>query len=160
MLDKLTTEEKEFSNTFQPIEIPEKKERRYLPTLSELLDRLSIVQLKEAFIPEHKEEYAKEIKDIIYDIDIILKENNINISAKILRAIIVVAQANTHIWYNESRARQGDRKGNDLLYTHTINGVRARGKDKIQELINGRKDFKFDCLAAEFSQWEPSWNDD
>jgi hypothetical protein len=133
-------------------------ERKYLPTLGELLDRLSIVQLKEAFIPENKDSYAQEIQDILHDIDIILKENNINIPAKTLRAIVVVAQANTHIWYNESRARLGDRSGNDLLYTHTINGVRARGKDKIQELINGRKDLKVDCLAAEFSQWEPSWN--
>ena len=39
--------------------------RKYLPTLSELIDRLSIAQLKEVFIPEHKKEYAKEIKDII-----------------------------------------------------------------------------------------------
>ena len=34
--------------------------RKYLPTISDLIDRLSIVQLKEVFIPEHKEEYAKE----------------------------------------------------------------------------------------------------
>ena len=41
--------------------------RKYLPTISELIDRLSIVQLKEVFITEHKEEYAKEIKDIVHD---------------------------------------------------------------------------------------------
>ena len=35
------------------------KTRKYLPTLSELVDRLSIAQLKEVFITEHKEEYAK-----------------------------------------------------------------------------------------------------
>jgi hypothetical protein len=29
--------------------------RKYLPTLSELIDRLSIVQLKEVFINEHKD---------------------------------------------------------------------------------------------------------
>ena len=40
--------------------------RKYLPTLSELIDRLSIAQLKEVFIPEHKKEYAKEIK-ALYD---------------------------------------------------------------------------------------------
>ena len=38
--------------------------RKYLPTLSELVDRLSIAQLKEVFITDHKEEYAQEIKDI------------------------------------------------------------------------------------------------
>ena len=36
--------------------------RKYLPTLAELVDRLSIAQLKEVFITEHKEEYAKEKK--------------------------------------------------------------------------------------------------
>ena len=38
--------------------------RKYLPTVAELIDRLSIIQLKEVFITEHKEEYAKEIQDI------------------------------------------------------------------------------------------------
>ena len=50
------------------------EQRKYLPTLGELIDRLSIHQLKEVFISEHKEEYAKEISDMIHDIDIILKE--------------------------------------------------------------------------------------
>ena len=49
-------------------------ERKYLPTLSELIDRLSIIQLKEVFIPEHKEEYANEIKDVVHDIDLLIKE--------------------------------------------------------------------------------------
>ena len=39
--------------------------RKYLPTLGELIDRLSIIQLKEVKIPEHKEEYAKEISEIV-----------------------------------------------------------------------------------------------
>ena len=59
--------------------------RKYLPTLSELIDRLSIVQLKEVFITEHK--------------------------------------------------------------------------DKVQELSGGRKDYKVDCLAAEFKDWEISWDE-
>ena len=51
-----------------------KKERKFLPTLNELIDRLSIHQLKEVFIPENKENYAVEIKDIMHDIDMILDE--------------------------------------------------------------------------------------
>jgi hypothetical protein len=47
--------------------------RKYLPTLSELIDRLSIAQLKEVFITEHKDEYAKEIEDILHDIDLELR---------------------------------------------------------------------------------------
>ena len=43
--------------------------RKWLPTFSELIDRLSIHQLKEVFIPEHKEKYAKEMDDIVHDLD-------------------------------------------------------------------------------------------
>ena len=52
--------------------------RKYLPTLGELIDRLSISQLKEVFIRDHKEEYSQEILDILHDIDEILKDNKIN----------------------------------------------------------------------------------
>ena len=48
--------------------------RKYLPTLSELVDRLSIAQLKEVFITEHKDEYAQEISDIVHDIQMLLDE--------------------------------------------------------------------------------------
>ena len=57
-------------------------ERKYLPTLSELIDRLSIAQLKEVFISEHKEEYAQEIKDIVHDIDMILNGGGVKLSGK------------------------------------------------------------------------------
>ena len=68
--------------------------RKYLPTLSELIDRLSIVQLKEVFIPENKKEYAQEIKDIMHDIDLE------GLDAELIRAVIVLAQMNLHIWHN------------------------------------------------------------
>ena len=73
------------------------KERKYLPTLAELIDRLSISQLKEVFITEHKEEYAQEIRDIKHDIDLILKNTDEVISADTIRAIVVLAQTNLHI---------------------------------------------------------------
>ena len=50
--------------------------RKYLPTLNELIDRLSIHQLKEVFIPENKDNYAKEMKDMVHDIELILKEKD------------------------------------------------------------------------------------
>ncbi len=64
--------------------------RKYLPTLSELVDRLSIVQLKEVFIPEHKDEYAKEIADIVHDIQAHIDENKSEITAETIRVIVVL----------------------------------------------------------------------
>jgi len=134
--------------------------RKYLPTLSELIDRLSIAQLKEVFIPEHKKEYAEEISDILHDIDLTLKENNAIIDSEIIRAVVVLSQMNLHIWHNESNYRKGIKDGNDLELTHGLNGIRNTAKNKIQEIAGGRKDYKIDCLAAEFKDWEISWTDE
>jgi|TARA_B100000035_G_C21036596_1_gene571327 hypothetical protein len=130
-------------------------DRKYLPTISELIDRLSIIQLKEVKIPEHKEEYAKEIKDIVHDLDMLL--NWEKPTGEMIRAIIVLAQMNTHIWYNESSYRAGEGDGN-LGLTHGLNGIRNTAKNVIQDQVGeGRKDYKIDCIAAEFEDWEVSW---
>jgi len=47
--------------------------RKYLPTLGELIDRLTIVLLKEVKIPKHKKEYEKSIQKKIDSI-LILSE--------------------------------------------------------------------------------------
>ena len=133
--------------------------RRYLPTLSELIDRLSITQLKEVFITEHKEEYAQEINDICHDIQLILDQGG-TVDADTIRAIVVLSQMNLHIWHNESNYRKGIKDGNNLELTHGLNGIRNTAKNKIQEVVGGRKDYKIDCLAAEFKDWEISWSDE
>jgi hypothetical protein len=132
-------------------------ERKYLPTLSELVDRLSIVQLKEVFITEHKSEYSEEIKDILHDIQVLLDEYDGKITSETIRAIVVLSQMNLHIWHNESNYRKGIKDGNNLELTHGLNGIRNVAKNKIQEIVGGRKDYKIDCLAAEFKGWEISW---
>ena len=131
--------------------------RKYLPTLSELIDRLSFVQLKEVFIPEHKKEYAEEIKDIIHDLDLELSEKSVILSGDDIRSIIVLAQMNLHIWHNESNYRKGIKDGNNLELTHGLNVIRNTAKNKIQESVGGRKDYKIDCIAAEFKDWDVSW---
>jgi len=131
--------------------------RKYLPTLSELIDRLSIVQLKEVFISEHKAEYAQEISDILHDIQKHIDENNAEVTAEVIRAIVVLSQMNLHIWHNETNYRKGIKDGNNLELTHGLNGIRNTAKNKIQEVVGGRKDYKIDCLAADFKDWEISW---
>ena len=128
------------------------KKRKYLPTIAELIDRLSIIQLKEVFITEHKDEYAKEISDIVHDL------SELGMSGKMIRAIIVLAQMNLHIWHNETKYRAGDGDGN-LGLTHGLNGIRNTAKNIIQDSLEdgGRKDYKIDCIAAEFEDWEVSW---
>ena len=119
-------------------------------------EELSIVQLKEVFIIDHKEEYAKEIAEITHDIGEILKEDKIQLTGEDVRAIVVLSQMNLHIWQNETKYRAGTGDGN-LGLTHGLNGIRNTAKNKIQEQGNSRKDYKIDCIAAEFKDWEISW---
>lgn len=135
--------------------------RKYLPTLAELIDRMSISQLKEVFIAEHRDMYSKEIEDIVHDIQLVLDKKNTKITAETVRAIVVLAQMNLHIWHNEANYRMGTKSGNNNLeLTHGLNGIRNTAKNVIQEIVGGRKDYKTDCLAADFKDWEISWPKD
>jgi len=131
--------------------------RKYLPTLGELLDRLTITQIKEVKIPEYKDKYAQEIDEILHDIDLILRTQEIWFDARMLRALVVLSQMNLHIWHNESNFRRGIKDGNNLELTHGLNGIRNTAKNIIQDIVGGRKDYKVDCTAAEFKDWEVSW---
>ena len=134
--------------------------RKYLPTISELIDRLSIVQLKEVFITEHKEEYAQEIKDIVHDLNKLGLEKEYDYSnlGELIRAVVVLSQMNLHIWHNETKYRAGEGDGN-LGLTHGLNGIRNTAKNKIQDTLGDgdRKDYKVDCIASEFKDWDVSW---
>jgi hypothetical protein len=87
----------------------------------------------------------------------ILDEGKEPVTAETIRAIIVLSQMNLHIWQNETNVRNGSEGPNKLALTHGLNGIRNTAKNRIQEVVGGRKDYKIDCLAAEFKDWEISW---
>lgn len=132
-------------------------ERKYLPTLAELIDRLSIVQLKEIFISENKAAYCEERALIEHDIDLLLQDKKLN--AEDIRASMIIMLANRTIWQNETEARKGGDSQDKLLkFTHSINGVRNTAKNVISHSVGQRIDMKVDCFAAslvdEFGNWD------
>lgn len=108
-------------------------------------------------IVEHRKEYEQEIKDILHDVNCILEEEKPVITADTLRALIVMAQTNFNIWKNEANFRKGIDSGNDLELTHSLNSLRNQSKNKIQEIVGGRLDYKIDTPNVKHSQWEVSW---
>lgn len=130
-------------------------ERKYNYTLGELIDRLSITQFKELLIPEHRDEYSKEIKDILHDIDENIKEFDVKCDAKLIRAIGLIFFYNREIWLNEANWRRGIRENNNLELSHSLNSLRNYFKNVIQEKIGGRKDYKLDAIEPS-STWIPS----
>jgi hypothetical protein len=137
-------------------------QRKYLPTLSDLVDRLAIVQLKAINIPEHSAEYVQERSLIEHDIGLILDDlakDGKHISASEVHAILVIMLSNHFIWINESKARQGGPEQDKLLkLTHSINGVRNTAKNQLANVAGGRKDYKTDCFAAELVADFGNWN--
>ncbi len=132
-------------------------ERKWLPTFAELIDRLSIHQLKEVFITEHKDKFKSEMKIITEDLDAFISEKDLKLTGRLIRCIIAIAQINEHIWYNESKARSGESQDVELLrLTHGLNGIRSRLMNEVMHLTGQgeRLDPKTDCLAAEFDQWK------
>lgn len=138
--------------------LAQRPSRRYLPTFAELVDRLSIVQLKQVFIPEHAGQYAAEIALIEHDLDLMLEDGR-PITARHIRAMLVLMLTNRFIWENESKARAGGPEQDRLLkLTHSVNGVRNTAKNVLSEDAGERLDHKVDALAAdlpaEFGNWK------
>lgn len=133
-------------------------ERKYLPTFDSLVDRLSIVLLKSVFIPEHRDEYREEMVLIECDLDSMLLEIGNKLSAKSVRAILVIMLANRFIWENEAQAREDGGGIARLKLTHSVNGIRNTAKNVLAQAMNQRLDYKIDCLAAdlpiEFGNWK------
>ena len=80
--------------------------------------------------------------------------------ADLIDRIVILSQINTHIWYNESKVRKGESQDLNLLkLTHGLNGIRNKCMNIIKYKTGegDRLDFKIDCLAAEFKDWQISF---
>ena len=132
--------------------------RKFVLPAAELIDRLSVDQIKEMLLSDNKS-ITKEINDLSHDIDLIISEKEIVLSSRILRIIIALSQVNVHIWYLKDKMQEDKERYNELLkLAHQINGVRNRMKnvlleefgDKEKSLV--RSNFDTDGLKG----WEVS----
>jgi len=119
------------------------KEIKWEPSVSFLIDLLSIVTLKSIILgcnnPEKKE--AREIMN---------KLDSLGENGKKIRAIQINMLANRLIWENETKARQGGKEQNHLLpLTHSINGLRMSAGNALVAQTGGRKDLNLDRLNLE-----------
>jgi len=134
-------------------------DRKYFPTLSYLIDLLGILTLKSIKLgcknPEKKKAYEDEAKEVMHDIDLIIRQKGKKIKdwGLLIRAIQVGLLANETIWQNETLARQGGKKQDYLLpFTHSVNGIRMRAGNVIAHQIGERKDLNLDRVNDKISQ--------
>ena len=104
--------------------------RLVLPTVAELVDRLTIDQIKEVLVPEGRQAISEEIARLEHDIDLVWEESATTLSTRLVRIIVVIAQINVHIWYNKDRmTTDPDNYSSHLNVAHQLNSVRNRMKN-------------------------------
>ena len=123
-------------------------ERKYKWSFAELIDRLTIVQQKEIYNVEHRDEFTAELNDILHDLGLEISEGNISITPDMVRDIVVLTLMNAWIWANEDNIRKGVDGENDLHLTHQLNDLRSAAKKRIQQGIGGRIDHKLNNVKA------------
>ena len=118
-------------------------QRRFLPPLAELIDRLAVDQIKELTFQDGKEAVRDEMKRVEHDINVIIAEKDIKLDARLIRVIIALAQLNLHIWNNkdvmEGLADDQGRYLALLKLSHQLNGIRNQLKNHLL-VIGGDKD--------------------
>jgi len=116
------------------------RERQYLTPFAELIDRLTVDQIKEVLLSTGKESYADEMRRICHDIDLLTEERGIPLTARLLRIVIVLAQMNLHIWQLKDRMQEDAGRYDELLkLAHQLNGIRNRMKNLLLEEAGERE---------------------
>jgi len=109
--------------------------RKFLTPLSELIDRLTVDQIKQLLNKDDSQEsLKKEMQSIMYDIDQIINDKKTKLDSEIIRMIIILSQINLHIW-NLKDKMEKDKNNYDknLKLAHQINGIRNQIKNKLLE---------------------------
>lgn len=114
--------------------------RKFLPPFTELIDCLTINQIKEVLIAKNKESYAQEMEKLTHDIDLIVEERGLKLSSRLIRIIIALSQMNLHIWFNKDKMQNDPLHYSELLkFAHQLNGIRNQMKNLLLEEAGDRE---------------------
>lgn len=116
-------------------------DRDYLLPFSELLEQMTVLQLREMLLNKNIETYAKDIKNIEHDIDLIIKEKGLKLTARLLRLTFLIGQINALIWVYKDKMLENEE--NYLPYlklSHQVNGIRNVVKNQMLSLIGDSND--------------------
>ena len=112
--------------------------RQFLPPMAELIDRLTVTQIKENLLGDDSGDFYAEISKLVNDIDLIISEKKVPLSGQLIRAVVMMSQINLHIWRNKDLMQENlENESEYLLHlkkAHQMNGVRNLLKNYLLEL--------------------------
>jgi hypothetical protein len=110
----------------------------YLPPLAELLDRLTIAQIKLNLLDEGQADFENEINSLKHDVELLMQNLGISPGGEFVHLVVMLAQINLHIWHNKDLMQvnlDDDAKYLALLkLSHQLNGIRNRIKNRFLEI--------------------------
>jgi hypothetical protein len=109
--------------------------RKILHSFAELIDKLTINQIKIIKSSEENSDYLEEIVRISNDLNIIIESENLSLDSELIHSIIAISQLNLHIWNNKDEMQENlnneDRYLKLLKQAHQLNGFRNKIKNNL-----------------------------
>jgi hypothetical protein len=123
-------------------------DRAFLPSFAELIDRLSVDQIKELLLPHCKEAVAAEMVNISHDIDGLINQRELRLTSRLIRMFIALAQINLHIWMLKDKMKEFPARYDEYLkLAHQLNGTRNQLKNM---LLDDLKDCELSAKRTNF----------
>lgn len=113
-----------------------KKQSRgsYEISFADLIDHLTIDQIKEVLRPRDRKSFGEEMNRICRDIDALITHKKVKLSARFIRVVIALAQFNLHIWHTkETMMKEKNAFESSMKLAHQLNGIRNQLKNILLE---------------------------
>jgi|TARA_B100002019_G_C21205280_1_gene566300 hypothetical protein len=107
----------------------------------ELVDKLSILHIKEIKLSKSKTNFSKGISNILKDLNKYFKKK---LNVKLINYIIILSQINLYIWDLRdeiNKEKKIDKK--KLKLSHQLNAIRNIAKNKISNVLLDQKNKNF-----------------
>jgi len=102
---------------------------------AELIGALTVRQIKEVKKPRN-EVLLDDIQKISHDLDTLIKDKDLKLSAEFIRLVIYLAEMDCFIWACQDQMDEHPDKYSEwLTLKHQINGFRNQIKGKIAEYV-------------------------
>ncbi len=99
--------------------------RKYTIPLADLIDALTIDQIKEVLSPEvRRQGLEDEMRSQREDIDAIALERELRATGRVLRLVILLAQANLHVWRSKDLLIRPEEYLARLEFAQELNSIR------------------------------------
>lgn len=113
-------------------------QKKYHLPISELIDRLTILEIKLVLKSDNTMEYLEELDLLKNDIQIELSLKRNDLSLKLIQTLICLGQMNLHIWYLKDQMKtqieSPARYAENMKLAHQLNGIRNQLKNELLEL--------------------------